>query len=647
MSVSPEPSHTSHHRRALGSDQPLYLPLLEAQIIRLLELTPGAPSSPINLRLFVAELEHHPTYEALSYVWGTSTTTIPITVNGRRMDITPNLHFALQKLRLTDRPRILWVDAICINQQNVTERSHHVSFMGKIYSHAYSVLIVLGDSPDGNEEDARALIAENAALVKQYESIDDMPILDQEDRTYDDPRWKSIATLMKMPWFTRAWVLQEVGLAVTPIAFYGPIEFPYRDLMRLAIWVTQCAPNLDPRAGVSFFAVHTDWGDWTTTGSHPGQTFLDLLSHAKYLSCREFLDHVYAFLGHPLARDMDGEMIVKPDYRRGVREVYLELAVKLLERDGLRVLSVVEHMSEDEEGPSWVPFVGDFEICSCSFGVYVGFYYNASLGASPCQPVVVDSEFVEVKGQVVDIVEKTYQFPIGVFGDEEVALMRRIWEDINERNVACAYGEGGKRDAFSLTLCGGLSTYNCAEDNLEQHRADFTAFWESISPASQASVPEKVESSGKEPSSTTRLVLLPEKLEEVAIKEDGENSSSQSSPPKLAEPASKALGEPTLKGDKEKYQLDVKLVCDGRTFFVTKKGYFGMGPMIAKEGDAVVLLYGGRSLYLLRKAVVPGGVAGLDQGQERYKLVGEAFVQGLMRGEGLKLGEEERKFVIC
>jgi len=517
--------------------------------------------------------------------------------------------------------------------------------MGKIYSHAWRVLIVLGDSPDGDEEDAGALIAENAALLKRYDGIDDMPILDQDDGVYDDPRWKAIATLMTMPWFTRAWVLQEVGLAAIPVAFYGNIEFPYRDLMRLAIWVTRCAPHLDPRAGVSFFAVHTDWGDWTTTGSHPGQTFLDLLSHAKYLSCHDFLDHVYAFLGHPLARDSEGRMIVKPDYRRGVREVYLELAVKLLERDGLRVLSVVEHMSEDEEGPSWVPFVGDFEICSCSFGVYAGFYYDASFGASPCRPVVLEKKFLEVRGQVVDVVEKVYQFPLGTFGDEEVRLIRRIWEDINKPGVPCAYAEEGKRDAFSLTLCAGLSTYNCAEDNIEQHRADFSAFWESSCPTPQATDAENIESGNKEPSLVQKVGLLPEKPE-GALKDDEEILSGQSLVQKLTERAPTALEGPTLKGDEEKYQLDVKLICDGRTFFLTKKGYFGMGPMIAKEGDTLALLYGGRSLFLLRKADSPGNTEKAGS-EERQKLVGEAFAQGLMRGEGLKVGEEERSFVIC
>jgi hypothetical protein len=123
-----------------------------------------------------------------------------------------------------------------------------------------------------------------------------------------------------------------------------------------------------------------------------------------------------------------------------------------------------------------------------------------------------------------------------------------------------------------------------------------------------------------------------------------------------------------LKGDREKYHLDMKLVCDGRSFFFTRKGYFGLGPLIAKEGDVVVLLFGGRALYMLRKVdnyggekyseqkggeqkgrrkVIAVGDEDVVEGEkERYKLVGEAFVQGFMKGDGLTIGED-RKFVIC
>jgi hypothetical protein len=132
--------------------------------------------------------------------------------------------------------------------------------------------------------------------------------------------------------------------------------------------------------------------------------------------------------------------------------------------------------------PSWVPFVNDFEICSCSFGVFTGFHYNAFAGATPYQPLVVGNKLLEVKGLVIDAVSRTYEFSTGDLKNKEEGVIHRIWDDIHDPQTPCAYTEEEKTDAFSLTLCAGLSTYNSAEDNIEQHRADFAAFWKSTTP---------------------------------------------------------------------------------------------------------------------------------------------------------------------
>jgi hypothetical protein len=96
-----------------GARQPLYFPLLEGQVIRLIELIPGAWNDPVSIRLFITELQHAPEYDAISYVWGDPSQTVPITCNGREMDITLNLNAALKRIRLTYRSRIVWADAVC------------------------------------------------------------------------------------------------------------------------------------------------------------------------------------------------------------------------------------------------------------------------------------------------------------------------------------------------------------------------------------------------------------------------------------------------------------------------------------------------------------------------------------------------------
>ena len=68
-------------------------------------------------------------------------------------------------------------DAVCINQTNLEERSHHGSFMGRIYRNARAVLVCLGENLDGGAEDAAGLVRENADLVSKYGLIAEMPVL--------------------------------------------------------------------------------------------------------------------------------------------------------------------------------------------------------------------------------------------------------------------------------------------------------------------------------------------------------------------------------------------------------------------------------------------------------------------------------------
>jgi hypothetical protein len=86
-------------------------------------------------------------YKALSYVWGQENPTYEVQLNGKLKFVRENLWMALQQLRLVDKYRVLWVDAICINQENEDERKEQVQRMGDIYSKASTVLIWLG--PEG------------------------------------------------------------------------------------------------------------------------------------------------------------------------------------------------------------------------------------------------------------------------------------------------------------------------------------------------------------------------------------------------------------------------------------------------------------------------------------------------------------------
>ena len=103
-----------------------YSPLHHARGIRLLVLHPGAEDSSILCHLEPATFgsELGPRYEALSYTWGDPDSTLPIYINGNVLRVRKNLWWALQSLRYQDEKRVLWINAICINQHDTKERNH-------------------------------------------------------------------------------------------------------------------------------------------------------------------------------------------------------------------------------------------------------------------------------------------------------------------------------------------------------------------------------------------------------------------------------------------------------------------------------------------------------------------------------------------
>ncbi|KAF4618364.1 hypothetical protein G7Y89_g14937 [Cudoniella acicularis] len=131
--------------------------------IRLLCLLPNEDEAALlqcelrNYSLQKSDTRTH-LYEALSYVWGNQYETLPIHVDGIKFPVTVNLHAALSRLRDRSFERIIWVDAVCIDQTSLKERKHQVQLMAKIYSNAHRVIVWLGKEAvdtEGALEDIR------------------------------------------------------------------------------------------------------------------------------------------------------------------------------------------------------------------------------------------------------------------------------------------------------------------------------------------------------------------------------------------------------------------------------------------------------------------------------------------------------------
>lgn len=143
------------------------LPLGEREI-RLLYVTPARDDQPLTARLEVSTLEAKSRYIALSYTWGELNISAAITCNGTPLGITQNLHEALIRMRKAG-VEALWVDQICINQEDVAERGQQVSMMRYIFRSASNVYIWLGQHKNATCQAVQ--IIERLAANEDIQSI--------------------------------------------------------------------------------------------------------------------------------------------------------------------------------------------------------------------------------------------------------------------------------------------------------------------------------------------------------------------------------------------------------------------------------------------------------------------------------------------
>ena len=116
--------------------------------IRLLAILPGPFNYPIRCTLTAVCLDDDPAYDALSYTWGSLVTDETLICDGQILQVTLNLHEGLRRLRRRRSVRVVWVDAVCINQDDVAERNQQILYMTRIFRDARQVVIWLGETSD-------------------------------------------------------------------------------------------------------------------------------------------------------------------------------------------------------------------------------------------------------------------------------------------------------------------------------------------------------------------------------------------------------------------------------------------------------------------------------------------------------------------
>ncbi|KAH8757088.1 heterokaryon incompatibility protein-domain-containing protein, partial [Hyaloscypha finlandica] len=266
-------------------------------------------------------------YEALSYVWGDTSETLPIWVDNNQFPVTVNLHAALLRLRDHSFERIIWIDAICINQKNPQEQGHQVQLMAKIYSNAYRVIVWLGEEVveiKGALEDIR--LAANKELLGNSEK---------------EINKQAILNLLQRPWFRRIWVLQEVAAARYVVIMCGSTEIDgYAFCLGVkSLQLTYMAsPELQTLPSVTYLIAYASLRSKYTADS-PETFSLGIRSLAELIDmfhtrhASDPRDKVYALLGMSL--DDPSKATLQPDYTISWEQLFEKLVKYVLGRDTL------------------------------------------------------------------------------------------------------------------------------------------------------------------------------------------------------------------------------------------------------------------------------------------------------------------------
>jgi hypothetical protein len=598
-----------------------YRPLPGIDYIRTLTLLPGDKDTVPRCHISAVPFDQiEDTYEALSYCWGDPNNKVDIICNERRLAVTTNLYDALQAFRNEQKPRVLWADAMCINQTDNVEKSYQVRSMDRIYKKARAVPVWLGKDNEEIADDCFKLVRETVEqLAPQLEYLEKYGItgvnwyLSPAVMICEDGvRWAKMKTLIDLPWFSRVWVVQEVALAKTCSLRWGNHELDIADLVELCCW-SETRPDIKTKAGDwgsgmlmnlfdAFYATYGNSNTWTTSKRllryqmELGRANIDkiclsgLLRSSGTINATDPRDHIYAFLGHPLASTSSG-LIIEPDYRKPLVNVYTDAAFSLLQhpREGPWILTSVAHAtSHDVKGqvfPSWVPR-WDHNTAARVRLLATGYAWYAAGGSDLAPSRMDEYKVLTIPAIAFDTVTWVSQ----PFRIENMDFDIDKWED-RYRSTRLSFIDNLWQELLTM--------WDGSQDELE-HIFSVTLVREY--PGNKR---------GIGPSHRSKFLAYRHALQKA-----------------LDENHYSPFDDNEYTGYAEKYLFCTKTAYN-RSLVLTKADRMGMVPRFTKPGDMCFVIPGVAVPLILR-----------PKGNGRFNLVGDSYIYGAMKGEVITAATE-------
>lgn len=315
----------------------LHAPFKFGDEIRLLEILPSIEDSDDLIGDLVhVRLQDNPEYEAVSYTWadeaGDARQCGNLIIKSRSalLKITKNCEAALRKFRGQQHTRLLWIDSICIDQQNSLERSEQVQMMTSIYKQAQKVLVFIGNPPELELETYRRL----------FDYINNCKrLLERLKGRESSVAWKRMlykilssqgglrSILIKFlgqSWFHRIWIVQEVAMARVATLYFGPFIADWEDFsLDLSMDGPKSESNnafipIDPAMETHVPPVLRLRREIKSEGAR----LVDLLAGTRTCAATDPRDKIFALLG--MARQETGLNLPRADYTRSVSDVFLQ-----------------------------------------------------------------------------------------------------------------------------------------------------------------------------------------------------------------------------------------------------------------------------------------------------------------------------------
>jgi hypothetical protein len=327
--------------------------------------------------LVCVSLDEDPAYLALSYAWGDTSVVGYFASHrgsqGRRIPYNKGIFDITNNILAPGTTLYLWIDALCINQEDLSERASQVAMMGTIFAQARQVIAFIGEA-DEISTTAMDFILRTVNCICAHGSISKSGTAPTLTTLLSEigpaPRdCESIRGLISRRWFRRFWVVQEIALGNDPVLVCGKHSLQwcalelFIDLVYMAFESPESEHASFPICGDFLNVPRYLQNASAMLGARRGQRrdglqppFLFTLSSLSVtFESSDPRDRIYALLG--LATAKKYRDVLLPNYEIRVEDLYVKLARQMLMSERninfLHMAGIGHHRSLSL--PSWVP----------------------------------------------------------------------------------------------------------------------------------------------------------------------------------------------------------------------------------------------------------------------------------------------------